>query len=238
MADAVYDEITERAKNLDALPPGIAPLKALMKVKIQEDAKNSHAAVDISDSTVLAYARQLQLKQNVCDVKNTGRTKAFFDLRNHLSQHAGIEVLFDLCHLFNIYSSDDLSCVLYNWERGKKVWTTKEANEWNEAHGIGLSRNYQKKQRRVIHINNTTAYPVSHNPSGLIVSVLKLADWNFDADPEVYDMGHGRYVMLYHPQATCKVTLAFLQYSLCILPEIEKHRCAAFHLMFSVMFNF
>ena len=224
MAEAIYDEVTDRAKNLDALAPGVAPLKKLMIEKLQGASKNSHASIDISDSTVLAYATQLRLKQNVCDVKNTGRTKAFFDLRNHISQHAGIETILDICHLFCVFSSDDLSSCLYNWEKGKKAWTTKEANDWNKSHGIGLSRQYTKKQRRMIQISNTTAYPVSHNPTGLVASVLKLADWNFDAEPEIFNLVHGRYVILYHPQDTCKVKLAFLQYTLCIIPEIEKHR--------------
>ena len=224
VAQAVYDEVTSRATGIDAVPEGIAPLKAVIKSHIQAHAKNSHANVEISDATVAAYATHLGLKENACDVKNSGRTKAFFELRNHISQHAGIEVLFELCHLFNFYSSDDLSSVLYNWKKGQRAWTTKEANDWNKEHGIGLSRNYQKKQRRVIHINNTTAYPVSHNPTGLVASVLKLADFNFPADPEVYDMGHNRYVILYHPQETCKVKLAFLQYTQCIIPAIMKHR--------------
>lgn len=224
MAEAIYDEVTDRAKNLDALAPGVAPLKKMMIEILQKSAKNNHAAIAISDSTVNSYAAQLRLKQNVCDVKNTGRTKAFFDLRNHISQHAGIETILGISHLFNVYSSDDLSSCLYNWEKGKKAWTTKEANDWNKSHGIGLYRQYLKKQRRMIQISNTTAYPVSHNPTGLVASVLKLTDWNFEAEPEIFDLGHGRYVILYHPQDTCKVKLAFLQYTLCIIPEIEKHR--------------
>ena len=223
VADAVFAEVTRRAIGIDALPPGIAPLKEVMKSHIQAASKNNNADVSI-DATVAAYAAQLGLEENACDVKNSGRTKAFFDLRNHISQHAGIVALFDICHLFNMFSSDDVSSVLFNWEKGKKAWTTKEANDWNKEHGIGLSRNYQKKQRRVIHISNTTAYPVSHNPSGLVTSVLKLADWNFPAEPELYDLGQGRHVILYHPQDTCKVKLAFLQYTQCILPEITKHR--------------
>lgn len=83
---------------------------------------------------------------------------------------------------------------------------------------------YEAKQKRVVKFFNSTVYPSVHCPTGLLCSILKLADWNFPVEPRIFSMGNGFYVMLHHPTETDKKRLAFLQYSLCIMPEAEKLR--------------
>jgi hypothetical protein len=187
-------------------------------------AKNPLCPVTMTTKTAGSYAAAMGVKDNACDVKNKGRAAAFFDIRNHLSQACGIEVLMDGVHLFLMVSSDDVAVQLYGWEKGQRALTTKEANQWNRSIGVGLSMSYEQKQRRVVKFFNSTVYPSLSCPTGLLCSIMKLADWNFPDVPRVFDMSNGFFVICYHPTDTDKSTLAFLQYSLSIMPSAEKLR--------------
>lgn len=223
VCDQVYDKVTQDAMSLDAVSAnGIQGLKEIMQEKAQLAAKNPHAPVaitDLSDRTALSYAQGLNLRNNACDTKNTGRANAFNDLRNHICQAAGNEVLFQLAHLYLIGASDDVGILLNGWDdNNKRAWSTLEANRWLQEQGLSLSTTGEKRQRRVVKMNNTTFYPSPPNPTGLNCSVLKLADRNFPDPPEIYKLDDGMYVILHHPE-TCKVNLAFVQYTQCIVPE-------------------
>ena len=221
VCDQIYDEVTNKAMSIDAVNAnGLQALKGLMEELKGKNAKNPRAAVVISDRTAQNYAGALNLRNNACDTKNTGRANAFNDLRNHICQAAGNAVLFEIAHLFLIGASDDVGVLLNGWDQNdQRAWSTLEANKWLKEKGLSLSTQGEKRQRRVVKFNNTTYYPSPPNPTGLNCSVLKLGDCNFPEEPEIYKLDYGRYVILHHPEKTCKIGLAFLQYTQCIIPE-------------------
>lgn len=155
------------------------------------------------------------------DLKPKSRKPALENIRNQLSYCAMQHVLQKHVRKELIFSSDDVSVLINQFDK-PKVLTTKEAMNHLAAHNLGVSTtSVEKLQERVATFNCTISADFE-----LLCKIIKIVDKEFFAyknRPAIFYMGDHLYVMMYC-YGMSETLVNYYMYVTCIIPETEYKR--------------